>query len=749
MTAEIAVRVADEFDLQPFQVAAVADLLADGATIPFIARYRKEATGGLDEVAAAAIRDRLAAIAELERRRAAVLESLERHGHLTDALRAAVDAADTLAALEDLYLPYRPKRRTRAMEAREKGLEPLARRLLEQTGADPLAAALPFVDPSKGIDDGPAALAGARDIIAEIVSEDAETRALLRRLFNEQAEIVSRVVPGREAEGEKYRDYFDWRERAASAPSHRVLAMRRGEKQDMLDLSFRPPEPAALALLEERWVRGEGPDALEVRAAVIDSYRRLLGRAMETELRLAVKERAEAEAIRVFARNLRELLLAPPLGPCRVMAIDPGFRTGCKIVCLDGQGALQHHETVFPHGPESRRAEAAARVRELIARFAIEIVAVGGGTAGRETERFIRSLPPPPGVGVVRVPEQGASVYSASESARAEFPDLDLTVRGAVSIGRRLMDPLAELVKIDPRSIGVGQYQHDVDPQALQQALDDVVLTCVNSVGVDLNQASVELLTYVSGLGPQLAARIVEHRRAHGPFRSRRQLLDVPRLGPKVFEQCAGFLRIRDGDCPLDASAVHPERYPLVEAMAADLGVDVARLMADPGLQARIDPHRYIGPEIGLPTLTDILQELAKPGRDPRPRLEPFAFSPQVAEIGDLRPGMRLPGIVTNVTAFGAFVDIGVHQDGLVHVSELSERFVRHPLEAVTVHQRVEATVLEVDLARRRIALSLRRGRRREPPARPGGPGGRGAAARPPERRPFHTPFADLLKGRR
>jgi uncharacterized protein len=741
-------RIAAELDLDTTQVEAVAALLDAEATIPFIARYRKEATGSLDEVAVAAVRDRLEALRDLEQRRDAVLKSLEQNGHLTEPLRAAVAAAETRAALEDLYLPFRPKRRTRAMAAREKGLEPLAHMLLEQAGIDPQAAALPFVDPGREVADAEAALAGARDIIAELVNEEPETRAQMRRLFAEQAVIESRVAAGREADGAKYRDYFDWREKAADAPSHRVLAMRRGEKEDVLNLSMLPPEEAAIALLEARWVRGAGADAEQVRLAVRDGYRRLLARAMETELRLSVKQRADAEAIRVFAGNLRELLLAPPLGPRRVLAVDPGYRTGCKVACLDEQGGLRHHETIFPHGSERQRTEAAERAGALLAEFAIEVVAIGGGTAGRETERFFRGLPPPPGVSVVLVPEQGASVYSASESARAEFPDLDLTVRGAVSIGRRLMDPLAELVKIDPKSIGVGQYQHDVDPQALKQALDDVVLSCVNSVGVDVNHASLELLTYVSGLGPQLAARIVAHRRAHGAFRSRRELLDVPRLGPKVFEQCAGFLRIHGGPHPLDASAVHPERYPVVEAMAADLGVDLNRLMADPALRARIDPARYVTADVGLPTLTDILAELARPGRDPRPRLEPFSFSPLVAEIGDLAPGMRLPGIVTNVTAFGAFVDLGVHQDGLVHVSELSERFVRDPFTVVKVHQRVEATVLEVDAARRRIALSLRRDRRPPASAAPAAaPEPRKpAAARPPERRPFNNPFAALLK---
>jgi uncharacterized protein len=742
--------IAQQLSLQSSQVQAVAALLDEGATIPFIARYRKEATGSLDEVAVGAIRDRLDQMRELNDRRAAILKSLAQNGHLTDELRAAVAAAETMAVLEDLYLPFRPKRRSRAMAAREKGLEPLARTIFAQQGAIPETAAAGFVDPEKGVDTIPDALAGARDIIAEMVNEDAAARTRLRDYFWKNAQIVSNVSSGKETAGAKFRDYFAWQEPAASAPSHRVLAMRRGEREEVLTLSWLPPEAEALTLLDAMFVTGTGADSELVRAAVHDAYRRLLSRSLETELRLAVKARAEADAIRVFAENLRELLLAPPLGPRRVLAVDPGFRTGCKLACLDEQGRLQHHATVFPHGSDRQRSEAAQAVLKLVEQYRIEVVAVGNGTAGRETEQFLRSLPLPADLAVVQVDESGASVYSASEAARREFPDLDLTVRGTVSIGRRLMDPLAELVKIDPKSIGVGQYQHDVEPAALRKSLDDVVVSCVNRVGVDLNQASLELLTYVSGLGPQLAQNILAYRHEHGPFRSRMQLLQVPRLGPKAFEQCAGFLRIRGGEDPLDGSAVHPESYAVVQAMASDLGCSVSSLLADAGLRSRIDLPRYISPTRGLPTLQDILRELEKPGRDPRREFEIFAFARHVADLSDLSPGMRLPGVVTNVTAFGAFVDIGVHQDGLVHISELSDRFVKNPLAVVKVHQKVEVMVLSVDLERRRLALSMKTAPERRESVRrlaAGSPGRPPSApVRRPSPRPFHNPFEQLLK---
>jgi protein Tex len=747
--------IADELALAAFRVEAAATLLNDGASVPFIARYRKEATGSLDEVAIAAIRDRLAQLAELDTRRAAVLKSLEQNGHLDEALEASVAAAVTLAELEDLYLPYRPKRRTRAAMAREKGLASLAEALLAQTGIDPRGAAAAFMDAEKGVPDIETALAGARDIIAETVNEDAMARSRMRVYFSEQGAFRATVIAGKEIEGAKFKDYFDWNEPAAKAPSHRILAMRRGEKEEILNLRLTSPEDGALALLKALFVRTEGEDGRQVALAVEDGYRRLMSRAMETELRLATKQRADAEAIAVFAENLRQLLLAPPLGSRRIMGVDPGFRTGCKTVCLDRQGKLLHHETLFIHGAPDQRERTARRAEALVAEFAVEAVAVGNGTAGRETETFFRSLSLPQGVAVTLVNESGASIYSASEIAREEFPDLDLTVRGAISIGRRLMDPLAELVKIDPKSIGVGQYQHDVDPAALKQALDDVVVSCVNAVGVDANRASAALLTYVSGLGPRLAQNIVAHRDAHGPFRTRAALKDVPRLGPKAFEQAAGFLRIADGPEVLDTSAVHPERYPIVAAMAADLGARVADLMNDADLRRRIDINRYVNDEVGLPTLTDILTELAKPGRDPRRRFEPFAFAAGVEKIEDLVVGMRLPGIVTNVTRFGAFVDIGVHQDGLVHVSQMADRFVRDPAEVIHVLQKVKVRVLAVDLARRRIALSLREGpetpeippqSRSRAPERP--PRGAKPSAMSP-RQPFHNPFADVLKRKR
>lgn len=739
--------IAAELSLAAGQVAAAAALLEDGATVPFIARYRKEATGSLDEVAITAIRDRLAQLAELDTRRGAVLKSLEQNGHLDEALEARVAAASTLAELEDIYLPYRPKRRTRAAMAREKGLAPLAEALLAQAGIDPAAAAAAFVDGERGVPDVETALAGARDIIAETVNEDGAARSRMRAYFSGQAAFRATVIAGKEGEGAKFQDYFDWSEPAATAPSHRILAMRRGEKEDVLNLRLVPPEDGAIALLKRLFVRTEAEDGRQVALAVEDGYRRLMSRAMETELRLATKQRADAEAIAVFAENLRQLLLSPPLGPRRVMGVDPGFRTGCKLVCLDRQGKLLHHETLFIHGSADQRQRAARRAEALVAEFAVEAVAVGNGTAGRETEAFFRSLSLPPAMAVTMVNESGASVYSASEIAREEFPDLDLTVRGAISIGRRLMDPLAELVKIDPKAIGVGQYQHDVDQAALKQALDDVVVSCVNAVGVDANRASAALLTYVSGLGPRLARNIVAHRDAHGPFRTREDLKEVPRLGPKAFEQAAGFLRITDGPDILDASAVHPERYPIVAAMAADLGCRIRDLMNSADLRRRIDVNRYLSDEVGLPTLTDILAELAKPGRDPRRRFEPFAFAEGVEKIEDLVVGMRLPGIVTNVTRFGAFVDVGVHQDGLVHVSQMADRFVRDPAEVVHVQQKVMVRVLAVDLERRRIALSLRGPA--EEPARSAAPRGPSPGAKPPakpSRHPFHNPFADALK---
>ncbi len=741
--------IAAETGLSTAQVQAVADLLDQDASIPFIARYRKEATGSLDEVAVTSIRDRLKQIGALERRREAIINSLAKQEKLTPELETAIMAAGDMAVLEDIYLPHRPKRRTRATMAREKGLEPLAQKIFAQQGDDPVRLAAGFLDPGRGVATVEAALAGARDIMAEQISEDADARARLRRLFGEKGLVRSTVARGQEEKGAKYRDYFNWQEPVAAIPSHRLLAMRRGEKEDILNLTIAPDAGAAVALLEEMFVKSSGPDGRQVALAAADSYKRLLSRSLETEIRLDCKEKADAVAIGVFAANLRKLLMAPPLGARRVMGIDPGFRTGCKVVCLNRQGKLLHHETVNPHTSEKKRQDAAQKIRELCARFSIEAVAVGNGTAGRETEAFVRRLVTE-GVQVVMVSESGASIYSASEAARREFPDLDLTFRGAVSIARRLMDPLSELVKIDPKSIGVGQYQHDVDQDALKRALDDVVVSCVNAVGVDVNRASAALLAYVSGLGPRLAQNIVSHRDAHGAFRTRAELKGVPRLGPKAFEQAAGFLRIVDGDNPLDASAVHPESYRVVAAMAADLGCRVADLMTDAALRQRIDVGSYVSDTVGLPTLRDIVSELAKPGRDPRQRFEPFAFADDVREIGDLKPGMRLPGIVTNVTAFGAFVDVGVHQDGLVHISELADRFVTDPAAVVSVGQKVTVRVLQVEPERRRIALSMKPGSG----AREKSPRRRSAAKAAPQKPksppvPFNNPFIELLQDRK
>jgi uncharacterized protein len=742
-------KISSELKLQNPQVQAVASLLETGGTVPFIARYRKEATGSLDEVVIANIRDRLQQLTELDQRRTAVLKSLEENGHLNDELQEKVESAPSLAALEDVYLPFRPKRRTRAMIAREKGLEPLAQIILDQTGTDPRMAAADFLDPAKEVETIEDALTGANDIIAEMINEDQQARTELRKLFFTKAVIHSRVGAGKEEEGSKYRDYFDWREDAAAAPSHRILAMRRGEKEDILNLSMAPADDAALKALEKLFLKGDGNDSDQVKLAVADSYKRLLSRAMETEIRLATKKRADIAAIKVFSENLRELLLAPPLGPKRVMGIDPGYRTGCKTVCLDRQGNVGHHDTIFPHGSQKQQQEAAAKVKGLVERFNIEAIAVGNGTAGRETETFINGLDFAHPVQVVLVNESGASIYSASAVAREEFPDLDLTVRGSVSIGRRLMDPLSELVKIDPKSIGVGQYQHDVDQSDLKQSLDDTVISCVNSVGVDVNRASVQLLTYVSGLGPQLAKNIVSYREQNGPFAARDGLQKVPRLGPKAFEQCAGFLRIRNGKNPLDASAVHPESYHIVTAMSHEMDCTVTDFIQNQDLRGKIDIHRYVTPEVGIPTVKDIIDELAKPGRDPRDEFEEFTFASDIEKISDLKPGMKIPGIVTNVTAFGAFVDIGVHQDGLVHISELADKFVKNPADVVRVQQKVEVAVMDVDLNRNRISLSMKTFPGEsikkmtpsvKPPKRPSP-----APSARKKKAPFNNPFADLL----
>ncbi len=743
--------ISAELNIAAHQIEAVARLLAEDATIPFIARYRKEATGSLDEIQISAIRDRLSQLAELDRRRESILGSLEKNGHLTDELKMKVMAAETLAVLEDIYLPYRPKRRTKGTIAREKGLEPLAQLILAQEGIDPLGEAEDFVNPEKSVASVEEALEGARHILAEIFNEDETARARLRSLFEQHAVVRSQVVEGKETEGAKYKDYFDWQEPVQTIPSHRLLAMRRGEREEILSLSMQPPETDALAILEDLFVHGSGADSEQVRSALTDSYKRLLSRSLETELRVASKDRADREAIAVFAENLRQLLLAPPLGAKRVMGIDPGFRTGCKVVCLDRQGKLLHNTTINPHTSDAQLVRARETVLQLCSEYAVEAMAIGNGTAGRETEAFLRQLGLPESIHIVMVNESGASVYSASEVAREEFPDHDLTVRGAVSIGRRLIDPLSELVKIDPKSIGVGQYQHDVDQGALKDSLDDVVISCVNAVGVDVNRASVQLLTYVSGLGPQLGRNIIMYRDANGPFSSRQDLKKVPRLGPKAFEQAAGFLRIPGGANPLDASAVHPESYSLVDAMSADLQCTISDLIQNSDLRKKINVSKYVTDTVGLPTLNDIVAELAKPGRDPRQEFEAFAFDAKVTTMDDLQPGMHLPGIVTNITRFGAFVDIGVHQDGLVHISELADRFVKDPAEVVKVHQKVMVTVLEIDPARKRIALSMRTNREGGQPApRPKTKPGPTAVQRdrkPKQKahQPFHNPLAEAL----
>ena len=702
-------KIASELGVRPQQVQATVELLDGGATVPFISRYRKEATGTLDEVQVATIRDRIEQLRELDKRREAVLKSIEEQGKLTPELKKAVEGAETMAKLEDIYLPYKPKRRTKATIAREKGLEPLAERIFTQDSIDLENEAQKFISEEKEVNTIEEALQGARDIIAEWINENAVVREKMRKLFLEEGTFTSRVIPGKEAEAIKYKDYFDWSEPIKSAPSHRVLAMRRGEKELFLMLDSCPEEGSALTLIErEILVNAANASVDQVKLAIKDCYKRLLKPSMETEIRLLTKKKADEEAIKVFAENLRQLLLGAPLGEKSVMAIDPGFRTGCKLVCLGPQGQLLHYEAIFPHEPQRQSAAAGMTVKGLVEKFSIQAIAIGNGTAGRETEAFVKSLGLPKAVVVTMVNESGASIYSASEVARNEFPDLDLTVRGAVSIGRRLMDPLAELVKIDPKSIGVGQYQHDVDQNALKNALDDTVMSAVNGVGVEVNTASKELLTYVSGLGPVLAQNIVEYRTENGPFTSRTQLKKVPRLGEKAFEQAAGFLRIRNAKHPLDRSAVHPERYELVEKMAQDLKASVQDLMSSEELRAQIVLKNYVSETVGLPTLQDILDELAKPGRDPRETFEVFQFQEGVNSMADLKIGMKLPGVVTNITAFGAFVDIGVHQDGLVHLSHLADRFVKDPKEVVTVAQKVQVTVMEVDIPRKRIGLSMK-----------------------------------------
>jgi uncharacterized protein len=709
MNEEHIAKIAEELSVVFHHVMTTAGLLEDGATVPFIARYRKEVTGSLDEVTVTAIRDRMAQLKELEKRRKSILNSLEERELLTDELKEKILAAQGVTALEDIYLPFRPKRRTRAIVARERGLEPLAKIIFEQQErTDPITEAIAYIDPEKGVETKEDALAGSRDIIAEWVNEDLKAREKMRSLYAEKGIFRVDVIPGKEPEGAKFRDYFDYEEPVSKAPSHRILAMRRGEKEGFLSLQVKPPEDEALALLEALFVKGENAASSQVKESVQDSYRRLLSFAMETEIRCETKELADRVAIRIFADSLRELLLAPPLGQKNMIAIDPGIRTGCKVVCLDRQGKLLDTDTLYPFKSEKERSDAKEILFRFCSKHEVEAIAVGNGTGGRGTESFIKDCNLPGNIPVVVVNESGASVYSASEVARAEFPDLDITFRGAVSIGRRLMDPLAELVKIDPKSIGVGQYQHDVNQQALKRSLDDVVMSCVNAVGVEVNTASEQLLKYVSGLGPQLAKNIITYRNEHGPLSSRNELKKVKWMGSKAFEQAAGFLRIMGGKNPLDASAVHPESYPIVEAMARDLGCSVGDLLDDEKLRQHIDLSVYVTEKVGMPTLTDIMDELAKPGRDPRKQFEGPSFAEGITQISDLRPGMSIPGVITNVTTFGAFVDIGVHQDGLVHISQLTNHFVKDPGQVVRVNQRVMVTVLDVELERNRISLSMK-----------------------------------------
>ena len=702
--------IAKQMRVTLHQIEAVSSLLDEGATIPFIARYRKEKTGSLDEVVLGEIRDGLARLAALDSRRQMILKSLEEQGVLTDELRSSVESAATMTTLEDIYLPYRPKRCTRATIAKEKGLKPLAELILAQDIADPAQEALSFVNVEKGVGSVEDALAGARDIIAEWVNEDTQARQSMRSLFYREGIIQSRVIKSKEGEGIKYNNYFDWQEPVARVPSHRMLAMLRGENEGFLKLTIRPSQEKALSLLQRRFIKSSGAASVQVLLAVKDSYTRLLGTSIETDIRQQSKESADDEALRVFVRNLRETLMAPPMGPRAVLAIDPGYRTGCKVVCLDPQGKILANAVIYVNQSATRSREASQTVLDLIQRFDIEAIAIGNGTASRETEEFIRELNLPDKIPIVMVNESGASIYSASAVAREEFPDRDITVRGAISIGRRLLDPLAELVKIDPKSIGVGQYQHDVDQDRLKTSLDETVMFCVNEVGVKVNTASQQLLTYVSGLGPVLAKNVIAYRNENGPFRNRADLKKVPRLGPKAFELAAGFLRIDTAENPLDASAVHPESYHIVDRMARDMGCSVTDLMCRDDLRRRINLESYAGEGYGLPTLQDIMTELAKPGRDPREQFEAVFFAADIRTIDSLSPGMELTGIVTNVTNFGAFVDIGVHQDGLVHISEMADKFVKNPADIVSVNQKVKVRVVAVEPERKRISLSMRSG---------------------------------------
>jgi protein Tex len=698
--------IAKRLSIHDWQVENTVRLLDEGSTVPFISRYRKEMTGSLDEVAIMQIKEQYEKLKELDKRRAAIKKSIEEQEKMTPELMAKLEAAETLTELEDIYLPYKPRRRTRATIARENGLEPLATLIFQQFERDPDSKAESYIN--ENVPDVQAAIAGACDIIAEWINENERARASLRRLMDRDAVIVSKVVKAKEQDGIKFSDYFDWSENLKKCPSHRLLAMRRGEDEGFLRLQIVPKrEDEAVELLDRLFIKGKNRSSSLVRSAAEDSFKRLLLPSLETEFRNSTKEKADEEAIAVFAMNLRQLLLSSPLGQKRVLAIDPGYRTGCKVVCLDNQGNLVHNETIYPHPPQNQTALSVSKIVNLVSAYKIEAIAIGNGTAGRETEELVRWIKFGREMQVFLVNESGASVYSASDVAREEFPDYDVTVRGSVSIGRRLVDPLAELVKIDPKAIGVGQYQHDVNQTRLQQSLDDTVVSCVNAVGVEVNTASKHLLTYVSGLGPQLAKNIVDYRAENGPFRSRRELTKVKRMGDKAFEQAAGFLRIRDAVNPLDSSAVHPESYHIVEKMAADLKCSVAELMSDEQKRREIRPEKYVTPTIGLPTLKDIVEELAKPGRDPRTALEEFRFA-DIHSVKDLKEGEIVPGIVTNITKFGAFVDIGVKQDGLVHVSNMSNKYVSDPSTVVKLRQQVKVMILSVDRERNRIQLSMK-----------------------------------------
>jgi len=697
--------IASALHLTEKQIRNAIQLFIEGATIPFISRYRKEMTDGMDEVQLGDTKEQYDKLCELAKRKLAVLKSIEEQDKLTDELKSRIDNCWNITELEDIYLPYKPKRRTRAEIAREKGLEPLAKMLMKQQSDDIERMALGFV---KGdVVDTDDALKGARDIIAEWVNESEAARNAVRTIFAREAVISSKLIKGKEEEAQKYRDYFDMSEKLARCSSHRLLAMRRGETEGFLRVNITPEDENCLDRLDRIFVKGNTDSSNQVSEAVNDAYKRLLKPSIETEFASDSKAKADTEAIRVFAENLRQLLLAPPLGQKRVLGIDPGFRTGCKIVCLDAQGNLLHNETIYPHAPQHETSQAMRKVQKMVEAYKIQAIAIGNGTASRETEQFIQNTGFDREVQVFVVSENGASIYSASKIARDEFPEYDVTVRGSISIGRRLMDPLAELVKIDPKSIGVGQYQHDVDQAQLKKSLDQTVENAVNKVGVNLNTASKHLLTYISGLGPQLAQNIVDFRSENGAFKNRKQLMKVSKMGAKTFEQCAGFLRIPDSENPLDNSAVHPESYGIVEAMAKDLKSTVTELIQNKELKKSIDLQKYISPKVGLPTLNDILQELEKPGRDPRSGIQVFEFDPNVKTIGDLRTGMELPGIVTNITNFGAFVDVGIKENGLIHVSNMADRYISNPAEVVSVHQHVKVRVIEVDTVRKRVQLKL------------------------------------------